>query len=179
MKVSKTSIPGVLYIDLEPRLDDRGIFSEAFVKSAWKQAGIDFEVCQMNLSKSDRPGTIRGMHWQAAPAAQGKIVYAVSGSVYDAVIDVRRDSPTFGKSLGYDLIPQMNALFIPKGFAHGYQALMEYSTLLYLVDAPYSPTHERGLRYDDPGVKIPWPMKAVNMAPRDLKWPSLKEVIHA
>jgi dTDP-4-dehydrorhamnose 3,5-epimerase len=119
------------------------------------------------------------MHWQAAPMGQGKIVYAVSGSVYDAVVDVRKESGTYGMSFGVELFPQSNALFVPKGVAHGYQALSEGATLMYLVDAAYSPAHERGLRYDDVEAAIGWPVPAVNVAPKDLRWPTFRELDHA
>ena len=176
MKVHKTPVHGVKLIDLEPHMDGRGIFAEAFVANAWAREGLDFYVFQVNLSKSDKIGTIRGMHWQAPPAAQAKVVYAVSGYVYDAVVDVREDSGTYGMSFGVELGPQSNALFVPKGVAHGYQALSEGATLMYLVDAPYSPAHERGLRYDDGEAGIQWPKPAVNVAPKDLRWPTFREL---
>lgn len=179
MIVRDTAIVGLKYIELVPFLDDRGSFAEGFSRADWKKAGIDFDMVQMNLSKSDKIGTIRGMHWQDEPFGQGKIVYAISGRVYDAVVDVRRTSYSFGKSVGYELYPQVNALFIPKGLAHGYQALTEGASLLYLVDKPYSPPHERGLRYDDPDAGIRWPVPADNVAPKDLKWPTLKELDRA
>lgn len=179
MIVKDTGVLGVKYIELVPFVDERGIFTESYVKAEWAKAGIDFEVTQANLSKSETPGTIRGMHWQEDPVGQGKIVFAVSGRVYDAVVDARRTSYTFGRSVGFELFPQVNALFIPKGVAHGFQALTEGATLLYLVDAKYSPPHERGLRYDDPDTGIQWPLPAVNVAMKDLKWPTLKEIDRA
>jgi dTDP-4-dehydrorhamnose 3,5-epimerase len=169
----------VLYIELDAWCDDRGVFSEAFVKEKWRSMGIDFDLIQVNLSKSDRVGTVRGMHWQDHPMSQGKIVYAVEGRVYDAVTDVRKGSSTFGKSLGYELFPQANALFIPKGLAHGYQALTPGASLMYLVDAPYSKPAERGIRYDDPDAGILWPIPVVNVAKKDLEWPALKEMDRA
>lgn len=176
MRVHNTPVHGVKLIELEPHLDERGIFAEGFVKAAWAKEGIDFDVLQVNLSKSDRAGTIRGMHWQADPHSQGKIVYAVSGAVFDAVVDVRKASGTYGMSCGYELFPQANALFVPKGVAHGFQALSDGATLLYLVDAPYSKACERGLRYDDMEAGIKWPLPVVNVAPKDLKWPTFREL---
>jgi dTDP-4-dehydrorhamnose 3,5-epimerase len=176
MKIINTGIIGVKYIELDTWLDDRGAFVEAFVDEAWRKAGIDFDLIQVNYSKSDKAGTIRGMHWQDAPAAQGKIVFAVNGPVFDAVTDVRKHSHSFGKSVGYELFPQVNAIFIPKGVAHGYQALEDRAGLVYLVDAPYSPVHECGIRYDDPDAGIRWPLKAVNVAPKDLKWPTILDI---
>jgi dTDP-4-dehydrorhamnose 3,5-epimerase len=179
VKVLETPIQGLKYIELDAWCDDRGVFTEAFVRGKWRELGIDFDLLQVNLSKSDEPGTIRGMHWQEDPAAQGKIVYAVEGTVYDAVVDVRKGSPTFGKSAGMKLFPQVNALYIPKGLAHGYQAMTRGASLMYLVDAPYSKAHERGVRYDDSDAGIRWPLSAVNVARKDLEWPSLKEIASA
>lgn len=179
VKVKSTELPGVKYLELTPYADERGVFAEGFSKKVLSEAGIDFDVIQMNLSKSDKPGTIRGMHWQDAPFGQGKIVYAISGRVYDVAVDIRRTSYTFGKSVGFELFPQVNALFIPAGFAHGYQALTEGASLLYLVDKQYSPAHERGIRYDDPDAGIQWPLPAVNVAVRDSSWPSLRDLDNA
>lgn len=179
MVVKDTAIVGVKYIELTPFTDPRGVFVEGFVREKMKGAGIDFDVVQMNLSRSAAAGTVRGMHWQETPFGQGKIVYCVSGRVFDAVVDVRRTSYTFGRTVGYELSPQSNALFVPKGLAHGFQALTDDAMLLYLVDAPYSPPHERGLRYDDPDAKISWPLPAKNVAPKDERWPTLKEIDRA
>jgi dTDP-4-dehydrorhamnose 3,5-epimerase len=179
MKVKETAIVGLKYIELDPHLDERGAFVEAFTKAKWGELGIDFAPSQVNFSTSDKAGTIRGMHWQEVPMGQGKIVFALQGRVYDAVVDPRRTSYSFGKTVGYELFPWVNALYIPKGLAHGYQALEDRSGLIYLVDAPYSPSHECGLRYDDPVAGIPWPLPAVNVAPKDLRWPTLKEIDRA
>jgi dTDP-4-dehydrorhamnose 3,5-epimerase len=176
MILVKTPIQDALYVVLEPHKDERGVFAEGFVRSRLAKEGLDFAVEQVNLSKSDRAGTVRGMHWQADPFSQGKVVYAVCGRVWDAIVDVRKDSPSFGKSFGVELWSQANALFVPKGVAHGYQALTDGSIVMYLVDSAYSPGHEKGLRYDDPTAAISWPYPPINVAPKDLKWPFLTEI---
>lgn len=176
MKKQETPIWGVYEIRLEPWVDDRGIFVEAFDQKKLSGQGIGFNIVMMNLSKTDKAGTVRGMHWQADPFAQGKIVFSASKRIFDAVVDVRPESPTFGKSYSLELYPQTNALFIPRGIAHGCQALEDGAMLTYLLDNFYSPPHERGLRYDDPEAKIPWPLPARDVAPKDLRWPTLREL---
>lgn len=178
MIVSSTSIEGLKYIELRSSKDKRGSFLEAFSKKTWVGA-LRFDISQVNISTNHKAGTIRGLHWQADPFGQGKIVYAATGRIFDAVVDINRISYSFGKSESFQLVPGMNALFIPKGVAHGYQALADGASLMYLVDKEYSTAHERGLRYDDPQAAIPWPLAPICISDRDLKWPSLKELDHA
>lgn len=170
MKYHDTNIRGASRIEMYPWLDDRGAFVEAM------SANDSFPVRQINLVKNERAGTVRGMHWQAAPAAQAKIVYAVSGRFMDVAVDVRRGSPTYGQIVTLELFPLINALYIPAGVAHGCQALEDGATLMYLLDAAYSPKHERGFRIDDPVLAGVWPLHPVNVAPRDLGWPLMADV---
>jgi dTDP-4-dehydrorhamnose 3,5-epimerase len=157
-------------------VDDRGIFVEAFNTSKLWSAGIKFDIVMMNLSKSDQAGTIRGMHWQNPPFEQGKIVFSASKRIFDAIVDIRPGSESYGKIFHVDLYPQTNALLVPRGVAHGCQALEDGAMLTYLLDNLYSPPSEKGLRYDDPEAQIPWPLPPVNVAGKDLKWPSMKEI---
>jgi dTDP-4-dehydrorhamnose 3,5-epimerase len=172
MKVAKTAIAGALLIELAPFCDDRGIFAEGYVRKKLADQGLDFDVQRVNLVKNERAGTVRGMHFQRDPWAQGKIVMAVHGRIFDAILDVRPDSPTYGKSYAVELVPQANALFMPRGIAHGCQALSDGASLLYLVDNDYMPSHERGIA---PAGVVDWPLPLVNVAKRDLSWPTLKE----
>lgn len=175
MKIEKTPIEGAFHIKLEPWADDRGIFVEAFDRAKlWPT--IKFDLAMMNLSKSDKAGTIRGMHWQDPPFEQAKIVFSASKRIFDAIVDVRPASKTYGKTYHVELYPQTNALFIPRGVAHGCQALEDETMLAYLLDNFYSPPSEKGLRFDDPDAKIPWPLPPVNVAGKDLKWPTLHEL---
>lgn len=173
-----TEIDGVKRIELTPWLDNRGAFVEAFSFS--KEIDVPFseeiDVCQVNLSRNEKAGTVRGMHWQAAPALQTKIVYAVSGRFLDVAVDVRRDSATYGKVVTLELSPLVNALYIPAGVAHGCQALDDGATLMYLLTARYRPECERGFRVDDPVILSVWPMPLVNVAPRDMNWPLMKDL---
>lgn len=170
MKVYDTEIDGVKRIELVPWLDNRGAFVEAL------QFSEKNVVRQVNLSKNEKAGTVRGMHWQAAPSAQIKIVYAVLGRFMDVAVDVRRDSPTYGAVVALELCPLVNALYIPAGVAHGCQALDDGATLMYLLDVGYDPKCERGLRVDDPAIRNIWPLPLVNVAPRDMNWPLMKDV---
>lgn len=176
MRFERTPVRDVFLVLLEPHHDDRGLFVEGFVKFLFEGAGIRFDVRMANMAVSERKGAVRGMHWQATPFAQGKVVYAAAGRVFDAVVDVRPDSSTFGGRFGTELVPHKNALYAPPGVAHGWQALEDRSALLYLVDGDYKPSHERGIRHDDPDAAVPWPLTPRDVAPRDLGWPSLREV---
>lgn len=176
MKLHKTSIAGALVIELEPLSDARGVFAEAFVSKKLSALGLEFDPQRVHLVKSDFAGTVRGMHFQKAPWAQGKIVMAASGRIFDAIVDVRPDSETRGISFSLELKPLWNALFIPRGVAHGCQALMDGSTLIYLVDNEYMPSHEDGVRPDDPAINIKWPLPMVNVSKRDLSWPAFHKM---
>lgn len=173
MNVEKTPVAQAALIELDFFRDTRGTFAEGFVRNKLIAQGIDFDVQRINLVRNEKAGTTRGMHWQADPWAQGKIVMAVFGRIFDAIVDVRPQSPTYGKSYTYTLYPQDRALFIPRGVAHGCQALDDGATLLYLVDNEYKPAAERGLT---PVGAVDWPLPLVNVAPRDLSWPTLKEL---
>ncbi|SRR5579871_245851 len=176
MKLYKTPIHGAFRVELTSFQDTRGVFAETFVKDKFLDQGVRFEPVMMNMSLTEKAGTVRGMHWQAKPFSQGKLVFSSHGRIFDAIVDVRRRSPTFGAVYHLELVPQTNALFIPKGVAHGCQAQEDRSMLVYLLDGPYKPTHERGLQPTDPKVAIPWPLPPINVARRDLGWPTLAEI---
>lgn len=174
MKASRIPVAGAALIDLTPFHDERGTFVEGFVQSKLAAQYVDFDVRRVNIVRNEKAGTVRGMHWQIDPWAQGKIVMAVHGRIYDAIVDVRPESPTYGERYGVMLSPQTNALFIPRGCAHGCQAMEDGSMLLYLVDNEYKPVAERGI---SPVGAAEWPLPLVNVALRDLSWPPLKELV--
>lgn len=158
MKVTPTAIGEVLY--LEPRIfaDARGAFSEVWKEQPYREAGIAGPFVQDNVSHSVK-GTLRGLHFQE-PTGQGKLVQVLAGKVWDVAVDVRRGSPTFGRWVGYELdAERMHQLWIPTGFAHGFLVLSERATFLYKCTAPYSPAHERSIRWDDPALAIAWPLE--------------------
>jgi len=173
MKVVQTPVMGAYLIELNPFCDDRGVFAEGFVQDKLIEQGIHFDVKRVNLVRNEKAGTVRGMHYQADPWAQGKIVMAVHGKIFDAVVDPRQTSATFGKTYSVVLHPQVNALYIARGLAHGCQAMEDGASLLYLVDNDYNPYYERGIT---PVGAVDWPLPLVNVAPRDLSWPTLKEI---
>lgn len=174
MKFERTAIDGVLRAEMDLRMDDRGIFAEAYNARDFAAAGVPFAVAQMNVSVSARRGTVRGMHWQAEPYGQAKLVRCVRGKAWDVVVDVRPGSPTYGRYAEFELTPgNRRAVLVPRGIAHGWQALQDGSEILYLVDGLWSREHERGLRPDDPRVGIPWPFPPSFLAERDATWPLL------
>ena len=175
MKLEKAPMAGLWSVSIEPRWDERGSFGEAFNASVLQDYGIEFRPVQANLSMSARQGQIRGMHYQAHPYGQAKLVLALGGSAYDAVIDLRQGSPSFGQWYGIRL-QAGHGLFIPKGFAHGWQAVEANAELLYFVDGPWILQSERGLSPIDPAVGITWPTREVLCSPRDVAWPSLAEL---
>ena len=161
MQATPLGIPGVLMI--EPRVygDHRGFFMESFNQQAFDEAaGASHRFVQDNHSRSAR-GVLRGLHYQLAPRAQGKLVRVVCGSVFDVVVDIRRGSPSFGRWLGVELSEEnRRQLWIPPGLAHGFLVLSERADFLYKTTDYYSPGHERCIRWDDPAIGIGWPLAA-------------------
>lgn len=156
MKIIETSIPGLLIIEPLVFADQRGYFLESYNQQELQEAGISNIFVQDNESKSGK-GVIRGLHYQIAPYAQAKLVRVIKGCVYDVAVDCRKGSPTFGQSYGLE-ISEENKLqfFIPQGFAHGFSVLSETAIFSYKCDAFYNPTVDRGIRYNDPALKIDW-----------------------
>ena len=174
MRFTATEIAGVFAIDLEPRRDDRGFFARAFCPQEFAAAGIAFIPAQINLSRNDAVGTLRGMHWQDAPHDEDKVVRVTAGAIHDVVIDLRPHSDTYGKMVARQLDARTaNALFVPRGCAHGFLTLEAATDVLYFMGQAYTPGHARGFRYDDPGVAIEWPATPKVIAPADLAWPPL------
>jgi len=162
MKVTATAIPDVLVI--EPRVfgDERGFFFESFNQQAFDEAvGSKVVFVQDNHSKSAK-NVLRGLHYQLPPKAQGKLVRVVQGEVFDVAVDIRKESPTFGKWVGEVLSAEnKKQLWIPPGFAHGFLTLSETAEFLYKTTDYYSPEHERGIRWNDPRLAVAWPLNAV------------------
>lgn len=160
MKIIECSIPGPLII--EPRVfgDDRGFFFESWNAGALAEAGLDLNFVQDNHSRSQK-GVLRGMHFQN-PGPQGKLVRVARGAVFDAVVDLRRSSPTFGQWTGVTLSEENKRMFwVPEGFAHGFLTLEDDTDFLYKCTAPYAPQHEASLAWNDPSVGIEWPLEGI------------------
>lgn len=174
MKFSPTPIQGAMLIELEPRSDDRGSFARAFCRREFEEAGIDFEIAQCNLARSHRAGTVRGLHFQVEPALEGKIVRCVAGAILDVLVDVRHDSASHGRwhSVRLDARDRLS-IYVPAGVAHGYQTLEDATEVFYMTDQFYSPGSEKGVRFDDPALAIPWPLPPRDVTERDRSWPLL------
>ena len=152
----QTDLPEVLRIIPKAFKDERGFFMETYKKSLFTKAGIP-EFVQENHSESVQ-GVLRGIHYQLNPKAQGKLVRCVKGKVWDVAVDLRKDSPNFGRWIGFELSEEnQEMLWIPEGFGHGFITLSEKATFLYKTTAEYSPEHDRGIRFDDPALNILWP----------------------
>ncbi len=172
----KTRLPGVLVVKPEVRADGRGTASEAYKYSEFRKAGIRDYFVQENRSVSHK-GVLRGLHYQRSPRAQAKLVRCLRGKVYDVVVDLRPRSKTYLKWFGIELSESNGLmLYIPKGFAHGFCALTDGAEVMYRIGgAEYSPAHEAGLRWDDPALKIKWPVKRPVVSARDAGFDLLRK----
>lgn len=169
----KTKIEGVYVIEPELRSDERGYFTRMFCKQELAAAGINFfEIAQGNKSLSKTRGTIRGMHYQLPPKSEDKIIQCIAGIIYDVALDVRKESQTCGQWVAEELSAENGKmLLVPKGCAHGFQALAENCMVQYLVSEYYAPEAERGLRWNDPTFKIAWPIADAIVSEKDGSWP--------
>lgn len=167
----ETPLPGAFVIDLEKRGDDRGFFARAFCEKEFGQHGLSTHYVQVNNSSSAQKGTLRGMHYQLAPKAETKVVRCIKGSLYDVILDLRKDSPTFGRSFGAELSAEnRRMMYVPKGFAHGFITLADDTEAFYFVDEFYAPETERGIRFDDPRFGIEWPAAPTVLSDKDRNW---------
>ena len=177
MKVIECEIPDVKIVIPEVFGDQRGYFFESWNEKRFAAAGISCKWMQDNESKS-RAGVIRGLHYQLPPYNQAKLVRVIEGKVLDVVVDIRRDSPAFGRHIAVELSAENKyQLFIPRGFAHGFAVLSDEAVFAYKCDNTYMPSHERGIAFNDPALNINWPLdlKKCIMSARDLANPPLAE----
>lgn len=171
----KLEIPGVILIKPRVFQDGRGYFLETYKQTPFVEAGIEASFIQDNISLSSR-GVLRGLHYQLPPQAQGKMIYVVKGEIYDVVVDIRRGSPTYGKWIGKKLsIDNRQMLYVPEGFAHGFQALREGTQVVYKVTAEYAPDLDRGIAWDDPDLDISWPLQDPILSKKDARLPKLAD----
>lgn len=172
-KFKKLSIPDIIMVEYKRFEDQRGFFAELWKRTDYLANNIPYEFTQANLSRSRR-GVIRGLHYQLKPHEQGKLVFTIAGRVFDVAVDIRKGSPWFGKHLSVYLEPG-TALWIPPGFAHGFQSLEDDVLFLYLVTKEYSPEHERCIAWNDPEIGIEWPIKeGIIISEKDSRCPPLK-----
>jgi len=177
MQITTYAIDGLCLVRPRRHGDDRGYFMETFKSDWFRDAVADVVFVQDNQAMSAEAGTIRGLHFQRAPTAQGKLIRCLRGAIFDVAVDIRPGSATFGQWLGVTLTPESgDQLWVPEGFAHGYCTLTADTEVFYKVTAPYSPADEGGLAFDDPDVGIDWPVAAGDaiLSPRDRLWPGLR-----
>ncbi|MEI2392034.1 dTDP-4-dehydrorhamnose 3,5-epimerase [Priestia megaterium] len=176
MNIIKTKFEDAFLIELKVFGDHRGFFTESYNKEMFKQNGIDMDFIQDNHSLSQQPGTLRGMHYQLNDKAQTKLVRVTRGAIYDVIVDIRKDSPTYGEWQGFILSSDnKRQLLVPKGFAHGFCTLVENTEVQYKVDELYSPEHDRGIAWNDPALNIDWPFNNPVLSDKDIKHPTLAE----
>lgn len=177
MIFTETKLKGAFVLDLELRSDDRGGFARTYCAKEFEAHGLKPSVAQCNLSFNYKAGTLRGMHYQIPPAAETKLVRCTKGAIYDVIIDLRPDSPTYLQHFGVELTADnRRALYVPELFAHGYQALTDDAEVVYQVGEFYTPGYERGIRYDDPTFAIAWPIPVTVMSEKDQSWPPFEPV---
>ena len=172
----ETALAGVWVLEPERHRDNRGWFARTFDREAMAAHGLETAVAQGASSYNRLRGTVRGLHLQATPFAEHKLVRVTRGSIFDVVVDVRAGSPTRGRHVAVELSAAAgNQLYVPAGFAHGFQTLQDDTEVAYLISAPYSGEHARGYRYDDPTLAIPWPHEMTMISDRDLLLPRFGE----
>jgi dTDP-4-dehydrorhamnose 3,5-epimerase len=168
-------IPDVVVVEAKAFPDARGFFAETYKASEFEAHGIPHRFVQDNLSHSVR-GVLRGLHYQKDPAAQGKLVLAVRGEIFDVAVDLRRGSPTYGRWVAEVLSGENHRmLWVPPGFAHGFLVLSDEADVLYKVTAEYAPELDRGIRWDDPTIGVAWPIRTPILSPKDAAAPLLAE----
>jgi dTDP-4-dehydrorhamnose 3,5-epimerase len=170
MIFTETILKGSFVIDINSFEDERGWFARTFCKDVFKKIGHEEEWVQLNHSFTKQKGTIRGMHYQMPPYSEIKLVRCIAGAVYDVIVDIRKGSPTFLHWIGVELSAKnKKMIYIPEGFAHGFQALEDNTELIYHHSTFYEPNVEDGLRYDDAKLNINWPLEALHISERDKK----------
>ena len=172
MKFLKTPLEGAYLISLEKLGDERGFFARTFCELEFSKIGLFSKFVQVNNSLTESKGTIRGMHYQLPPSSEVKLVRCIHGSLYDVIIDLRPDSSSFGKWFGSELSAEnRQMMYVPKGFGHGFVTLENHTETFYFASDFYSPTLERGIRYDDPYFGIDWPISITESSEKDKNFP--------
>lgn len=178
MKFTPARLPGLWVIDLEPRADERGLFARTYCEREFAAQGLQTHWPQANTSWTKNRGMIRGLHFQAEPKPEIKVVRCTAGAIFDVAIDLRLASPTFGQWEAFELTSEnRRSLYIPAGFAHGFQCLGDSCEVAYLMSENYFAELARGIRWNDPAIGIPWPVSEASVSARDAELPRLKELL--
>ena len=175
MKFTATPVQGAVVIDLEPRQDERGFFARTWCAQEFRERGLTPVISQCSVSFNRRRGTLRGMHFQTAPDEEAKVVRCTAGAIFDVVLDLRRDSPSFRRWFGLDLTAaNRRMLYVPEGCAHGFQTLAEDTEVFYQISRPHNPAAEAGVRWNDPAFGIAWPLPPSAVSPKDQGYPDFR-----
>lgn len=174
-----TPLAGAFVIVPEELADNRGFFARLFCADTFASRGLNPHLDQISISYNARPATVRGMHLQRPPAAEAKIVRVTAGTIFDVIVDVRRGSDTYGRWFGTELsATNRKLMYIPEGFAHGFQTLVAASEVTYHISRPHAPDLATGLRYDDPDLGITWPLTGpVTISERDGAWAPFRDFV--
>lgn len=174
MIFTPTTLQDAYVIELEKTVDERGFFARSWCRREFEDHRLDADLAQCNISFSQKKGTLRGMHYQLPPFAETKLVRCTRGSIYDVIIDLRPDSPTFLQWFGIDLTAEnRRMLYVPKGFAHGFQTLADSTEVFYQMSEFYAPKYAQGFRWDDELVNIAWPLKVTVISDKDSTYPNI------
>jgi dTDP-4-dehydrorhamnose 3,5-epimerase len=171
MIFTETPIPGAYHVELQSHRDDRGLFARAWCRDAFAEHGLTESFVQANLAQTHAAGTVRGIHYQTAPHEEAKFIRCLRGVIYDVIVDLRPDSPTYLQWHAETLTAERrNAMYVPAGCAHGYQTLADDTEVFYQVTAAYTPGVEQGIRYDDRAFGIEWPHAVTVLSDKDASW---------
>jgi dTDP-4-dehydrorhamnose 3,5-epimerase len=175
-----TAVDGCVLIDVEPQGDDRGLFARTFDAAEFERRGLHATFVQCSVSYNRQAGTLRGLHFQAPPHEEVKLIRCIRGRVFDVVLDARPESPTFARWVAVELDQDnRRSVYVPAGCAHGFVTLADRSELTYSISMPFVEGAARGARWNDPDLAIPWPIDPVIMSARDRTWPRLRELVLA
>jgi dTDP-4-dehydrorhamnose 3,5-epimerase len=176
MRFNETELTGAWLLDVEPIEDARGFFARTFCEQEMAAHGLDTRFVQHSMSQNRRRGTVRGMHLQRAPHEEAKLVRCLKGAIWDVIIDLRPGSATYRAWRGYELSAENHTqLYIPKGFAHGFQTLTDAAEVGYLISAFHAPASAAGFRHDDPAFAIAWPLPVTEISDKDRTWPDFAD----
>jgi dTDP-4-dehydrorhamnose 3,5-epimerase len=175
VRFEELALKGVYLVKPEPAADERGFFARTFCAEEFTAHGLVGGIGQTSISFNSRRGTVRGMHFSVAPHAETKLIRCTAGAIYDVILDLRPASTTYLDGIGIELsASNRHAAYIPTGLAHGFQTLVDNTEVLYLIDTPYAASAARGIRWNDPAVKIEWPEPINVISERDLQFPDWK-----
>ena len=175
MIFTETPLPGAFVLDLDLRTDERGFFARTFCHEEFRARGLETDVAQCSVSRTNLRGTLRGMHWQDPPHEETKLVRCTRGAVHDVIVDLRRKSPAFCRPFALVLrADEHKMLYVPRGFAHGFLTLEDHTEVVYQMSTPYAADCARGARWDDPAFGIPWPEAPRFLSDRDRSFPDFR-----